>query len=333
METILITGGHGGIGLACSKELASRPELDIVLAGRSMDRMEAIARPLQASRGGKVRTLLLDISSLTSVRSAAAQMRTMLDRGEVALLKAVLCNAGGQFRGPISYTPDGHEETFATNHLGNVLLVNLLLDRVAEDGRIVFTASGTHDPDTADGKFVGKAAEPNAIALANDGKDRAKPLSGGVRYTTSKLCTILFAYELDRRLRQAGSSIASIAFDPGSIPETGLLRTMPKPVQWLAKTAAMKGLMKRMGITQGSVGFSGTSLARIAASPDFANASGRYLQSNDGRLIEQRSSTVSYDQVKAAQLWADSETLVHLRSDEKPALLAKAHPQLKVSVA
>ena len=328
METILITGGHGGIGLVCSEDLAARPELDLVLAGRSLDRMEAVAERLRASRSGQVRTLLLDVSSLVSVRSAAAQMRAMLDRGEVAPLKAILCNAGGQFRGPISYTVDGYEETFATNHLGHFLLVNLLLDRVAEDGRIVFTASGTHDPETADGKLVGKAAEPNAIALANDGKAGAKPLSGGVRYTTSKLCTILFAYELDRRLRHAGHSIASIAFDPGSIPETGLLRTMPKPVQWLARTPMMKTLMKRMGVTQGSVGFSGASLARIAAAPDFANASGKYLQSNDGRLIERRSSSVSYDPARAARLWADSATLVHLRPDERPTLLAEVKPQL-----
>ena len=327
MGTVLITGGHGGIGLACSEDLASRPELDLVLAGRNMDRMEPIARHLEGNRGGKIRTLLLDISSMVSVRSAAKQLGAMLDSGEIAPLQAIVCNAGGQFRGPISYSADGYEETFATNHLGNFLLVNLLLDRVMENGRIVFTASGTHDPDTADGKFVGKAAEPDAIVLANDGKNGKKPLSGGVRYTSSKLCTILFAYELDRRLRRAGSPMASIAFDPGFIPETGLLRTMPKPVRWLAKTSAMKGLMRRMGVTQGSLEFSGTSLARIAASTDFANGSGKYFQSSDGRLVEQHSSGMSYDEARAAQLWLDSEILVHLQPNEQPALLTRVEPR------
>ena len=324
MATILITGGHAGIGLACSEELASRPDTDLVLAGRSMDRMEEVAKRLRASHGGKVDTLALDMSSLASVRSAAQHLRAMLERKEIAPLQSVICNAGGQFRGPISYSADGYEETFATNHLGNFLLVNLLLDQIAKNGRIVFTASGTHDPDTIDGRMVGRAAEPNAVALANDGKNGAKPLSGGVRYTTSKLCTILFAYELDRRLRRAGSSIASIAFDPGSIPETGLLRTMPRPVQWLTKTAALKSLMKRMGVTQGSIAFSGASLARITADPAFAKKSGSYLQSDDGRLIERRSSTVSYDEAKAARLWQDSETLVQLQSAERPSLLATA---------
>ena len=186
--------------------------------------------------------------------------------------------------GPITYSPEGYETTFATNYLGHFLLVELLVGCLRDGGRVVFTASGTHDPDTTDGKMVGVAAEPDAVALANEGKTDTKPLSAGKRYSTSKLCTILSAYELDRRLRRAGSSIASIAFDPGSIPETGLMRTMPTPVQVLAKTSVMKWLLKRLGVTQSSVGFSGASLASLAADPAYANASGKYLQANRGTL-------------------------------------------------
>ena len=83
----------------------------------------------------------------------------------------------------------------------------------------------------------------------------------------SKLCSILYAYELHRRLRRAGSSIASIAFDPGAVPQTGLLRTMPKPVQWLAKTRLMKWITRRVGVTHGSISFSGASLAKVATDP------------------------------------------------------------------
>lgn len=324
MAAALVTGGHAGIGLACCERLASQPGLHLVLAGRSMERMDAVARQLRAAHHVDVATLALDTSSLASVRSAAARLRTLLDDENAGPLQAILCNAGGQFRGPISFSPDGYEDTFATNYLGHFLLVELLLDRVADDGRIVFTTSGTHDPGTADGRVVGRAAEPNGIALARDGRNGAKPLSPGVRYATSKLCMILHAYELDRRLRQAGSAIASIAFDPGSVPETGLLRTMPRPVQWFARTRAAKGIGRRMGVTQGSVGFSGAALARLATDPAFAHATGTYQQSNDGRLLERRSSAVSYDHDKAAQLWRDSETLVHLRPDERSALWERA---------
>ena len=320
MATVLITGGHAGIGLACSRQLAGEPELRLVLAGRSIERMEPVARELRAAHGIDVDVLPLDTSSLASVRAAAAQLRAMLADDATGPLQAILCNAGGQFRGPLSRSVDGYEQTFATNYLGHFLLVQLLLDQVASDGRIVFTSSGTHDPETADGRLVGKAAAADAAALANTGRN-GKPFPAGIRYTTSKLCMMLFAYELDRRLRRSGSPIASVAFDPGSIPETGLLRTLPKPAQWLIRTQAMKAVMRRMGVTQGSVGFSGAALARLATDPAFADASGKYFQSNDGRLIERRSSVASYDAAAAAHLWADSETLVDLRPEERPALL------------
>ena len=118
-------------------------------------------------------------------------------------LHGIVCNAGAQANGPATYSVDGYETTFAGNCLGHFLLVNLLLDSVAAGGRIVWTASGTHDPALMDGKSVGKAVDPDAKTLAQQGRD-GEPISGGRRYATSKLCIILYAYELDRRLRRAG---------------------------------------------------------------------------------------------------------------------------------
>ena len=317
VPTALITGGHAGIGFECATQLASRSRYNLVLAGRSMEQIEAAAQQLRTDYGIRVSTLKLDTSSLSSVRDAATKFRAMLDSGEVDSFQALLCNAGGYFRGPLSYSKDGYETTFATNCLGHFLLIELLTERMGDNGRIVFTASGTHDPDTTDGKMVGIAAEPDAIALANGGKDAGKFLSAGKRYSTSKLCTILYAYELHRRLRRAGSSITSIAFDPGSVPQTGLIRTMPKPVQWLAKTSFMKWLAKRVGITQGSLSFSGASLAKVAADPAYSNASGKYFQSNNNTLSDTRSSKLSYDEQRALKLWNDSKSLVRLQPDEE----------------
>ena len=172
-----------------------------------------------------------------------------------------------------------------------------------------------------DGKLSGAVVEPNAIALANDGKNGRKPTSAGKRYSTSKLCNILHAYELDRRLRRSGSSIASIAFDPGSTAGTGFVRGMPKLVQWLSTTAFSRWLQRRLGVTMGDVEFSGRSLGKIAADPGFANASGQYFQSNDGRLLRVRSSKMSYDEQRATRLWNDSRELVHLLPSEESALL------------
>jgi NAD(P)-dependent dehydrogenase (short-subunit alcohol dehydrogenase family) len=317
LSTAFITGGHAGIGFECAKQLAARSGYDLVLAGRNVEKVSIAAQRLRTAYGIKVSTLKLDTSSLSSVREAAAEFRAMLDSGETASFQALLCNAGGYFNGPPSYSSDGCEITFATNCLGHFLLLQLLIKRMENNGRIVFTASGTHDPDTADGRVVGIVAEPDAIALANDGKNGRKALSAGKRYSTSKLCAILYAYELHRRLLRAGSSISSIAFDPGAIPETGLLRTMPKPMQWLAKSLFMKWISIRVGVTQGSLGFSGASLARVASDPAYMKGSGKYFQSNNGVLTDRCSSRLSYDEQRAVKLWNDSKRLVRLQPYEE----------------
>jgi NAD(P)-dependent dehydrogenase (short-subunit alcohol dehydrogenase family) len=316
MPTAVITGGHSGIGYSCARYLASHHKWDLVLAGRSPEKMSKAVNELRKVADVKVTTLALDTSSLASVRAAAAQCIAMLNSGEIVSLDALLCNAGGRFDGPVAYSEDGYEVTFASNCLGHFLLTCLLVDHMGPKGRIVFTASGTHDPDTVDGKLVGAAVEPDGEVLANMSKDGSKPISAGKRYSTSKLCNILNAYELHRRLRESGSSLVAMAFDPGSIPDTGFLRTLPTPVQWLAKTAFMRWVSRRLCVTMGSVDFSGASLARLAADPGYETGSGKYFQSNDGKLIEARSSTLSYDEDRAANLWNQMQRLARLRREE-----------------
>lgn len=308
MSAILITGGHGGLGFACCKHLAQHSGREIILAGRSMAKMEEAAQELRRD-GAVVMLLELDTSSLASVRTAAARFRLMIENKEVTSLEAILCNAGGRFEKQ-SYSLDGFETTFATNCIGHFLLVTLLIDLVNDGGRVVFTASGTHDPDTMDGKMVGAVVEPDAFTLAHDGKDGKKPTSAGKRYSTSKLCNVLEGYELARRLKDSGSNIASIVYDPGCTSGTGFLREMPKPVRWLSTTKLFESLLRRLGVTMGSLEFSGACLAKLAIEPEFADGSGKYYQSRDGKLIERESSTLSYDEIRARKLWDDMAKLV-----------------------
>lgn len=318
MPTVLITGGHSGIGLECSRELARR-KCDIILAGRSPERMEVVARELTTAHGVRVFMVSLDTGSLASVRRAAAEVRTLLDDAHVGGLDAILCNAGVGGTTPVTYTPDGYETTFATNHLGHFLLVNLLIDRLDERGRVVFTASGTHDPDTGDGRF-GSVVEPDANALAHQGKTH-KAIGAQNRYSTSKLCNVLCAYELHRRLRRSELHIASIAFDPGGIPESSLGRHLPRLLLAFIRSRFAKWLMKRMGVNVGNLSVAGVSLAKLAVDPTYADASGKYYQADERTMRERKSSALSYDPGRAAKLWSDSEALVHLQPDEKPSRL------------
>lgn len=316
MSTILFIGGNSGIGLESVKNLSVKSDMNLILAGRNLEKINALADLLKRQNELlRIKTIKLDVSSLTSVREVAQQINRLIAAGEIGKLDALACNAGVQFLNSISYSTDGYEETFATNFLGHFLLVNLLRDEMAENGRIVFTASGTHDPETMDGKMVGRPVEPDAIKLANTGKDGEKPISGGQRYTTSKLCVILFAYELDRRLRMSGDSIESIAFDPGFIPETGLARSAPTFVQFLSTTRLVKWFVGKMGVTMSTARFSGAGLAEIIISPEFKNSSGKYIQAKDGKLEEARSSKTSYDRMLAARLWTDAERLAGVKTE------------------
>ncbi|WDS37030.1 SDR family NAD(P)-dependent oxidoreductase [Pseudoxanthomonas sp.] len=315
MSTVLITGGHSGLGFEASKQLASMGS-DLVIAGRDLGRIGDAASELRSVFGVKVHALQMDVSSLDSVRRAAAICEGKIRNGEMGRLQAVICNAGGSFPGEVAFSADGYEITFATNYLGHFLLVQLLLESLTDEGRIVFVASGTHDPDTSDGKLVGKALTADVSALARLGRGGATSSTFGQRYATSKLCMILCAYELDRRLRRAGRSTSSIAYDPGSIPETGLMRGLPAPLQWLSKTSAMRLASKMMGITQGRLDFSGASMARIAIDPAYAHVSGKYLQSSNGKLSVTKSSVASYNEASAAKLWDDSQRLADSQGSE-----------------
>jgi len=318
MPTVLITGGNSGIGFECVKHLATLG-VDIVLAGRSALRLEEAATEIRKCSKPKVTNLVMDVSSLGAVRLAAARCRKLIEMGEIDQLDAILCNAGATFRGDPSYSKDGYELTFATNYLGHFLLTQLLLDSLKDTGRVVFTASGTHDPDTADGKLIGRAVRPDALGLARTGLSDTTTLSGGQRYSTAKLCTVLHAYELDRRLKAVGAAISSVAYDPGAIAETGLLRDLPAELRALIGSPPARWLMKKVGVTTGDLVLSGHALADLAVSGPFT--SGCYYQWNNGSLNQRRSAAMSYDTSLAETLWRDSENLVGLNLAERPARL------------
>ncbi|WP_428391011.1 SDR family NAD(P)-dependent oxidoreductase [Lichenicoccus sp.] len=307
MPTMMMTGGHAGIGLVAAQTLAGRFGCDLILTGRNPERVEAAARRLRETTGVRVDVVELDLSSLASVRAGVARCKALLQSGrpEDSELGGIVCNAGAQFHGPVSYSADGYEMTFAGNCLGHFLLVDLMLDSVAQDGRIVWTSSGTHDTASMDGRSVGAAVEPDARALVRQGRN-GKPISGGRRYATSKLCVILYAYELDRRLRRTGARTSSIAYDPGFLPDTGMGRGAPA----IFRSSAVKFLLRMIGMTMGRMPLSGEALALLTIDPAFAGASGRYFHSKNGKVGEARSSLASYDEVKAAKLWRDSEELV-----------------------
>src|SRR5260370_30102072 len=139
----------------------------------------------------------------------------------------------------------------------------------------------------------------------------ADPGNAGRRaYTTSKLCNVMFAYELSRRLKAEGhNGITVTAFDPGLMPGTGLARDYG-PVQKFLWNFVLPALRFIPGVNGARK--SGDDLARLALDPELEGVSGKYFVVRKSVL----SSKESYRERKAAELWDSSVSMVHLKPQE-----------------
>lgn len=295
-KTAVITGGNTGLGLECARSLLANDDTwHVVLAVRDTARGTSAVAELAVPQ--RCTVLPLDLASLASARAFGERLS---DTG-LPPLRAVVCNAGLQVPAGIQLTHDGIEMTFGVNHLGHFAFVRGLLDQVAAPARIIVVSSGTHDP----AKFTGmphprytsadELAHPPAWASASD--------EGRRRYTTSKLCNMLFAYELDRRLGGGAGGVTVTAYDPGLMPGSGLGRGYP-PLQKFAWHYVLPLLRVLPNVTTARA--SGKRLAALVGDPAFDGVTGAYFE---GRKAI-RSSVDSYDEALALDLWETSERLV-----------------------
>lgn len=285
-RTVLITGGTGSLGFHTAQAILADGGWRVVITGRNDSAVASAAERLGEGALGR----RLDLGSLAEVRRFARDQPP---------LDAVICNAGlVSFTGRRS-TRDGIEETFGVNHLAHFLLVQDLLPTMPAGGRVIFVTSATHDPDQRTGfpppRFT--AAHELAHPPADDAEDPTR--AGQARYTASKLCNILAAYEYARRIPAETATFN--AFDPGQMPGTGLARDY-RGVRAFVWHRIMPALTLIPGINRHTPQRSAARLARLVLDPALAGTTGRYFSS--GR--EARSSAQSYDQRLAADLWQAS---------------------------
>jgi len=231
---IAITGSNSGIGASAAKQLLQSGH-KVYHACRTADgAAEAVA---SAGGGVALECNLADLSSVRAFAEALSQQEPALD---------VLClNAGvspSRKAEVPARTKDGFEATIGINHLGHFLLANLLQPTLARNqGTLVVTASGVHDPESAGGTVQGDPATGATLgdlsglgAVAAGGAtmvDGATTYGGAKAYHDSKLCNVLFAREAHRRWNPAGLNVRS--FNPGLITETGLFRAARED-NWLS---------------------------------------------------------------------------------------------------
>jgi NAD(P)-dependent dehydrogenase (short-subunit alcohol dehydrogenase family) len=202
----VVTGANTGLGFETAQVLAARGA-SVVLAVRNVEKgKQAAARIAAAAPGATVTVQELDLSSLDSVRAAAAELRA----GHPGI-DLLICNAGVMYP-PKQTTGDGFELQFGTNHLGHFALTGLLLDQMlpVPGSRVVTVSSVGH----------------RMQARINfDDLQWERSYSRVGAYGQSKLANLMFTYELQRRLSGAGTTIA-VAAHPG-FAATELMRHTP----------------------------------------------------------------------------------------------------------
>jgi len=277
-KTVVVTGGNSGIGLETAAALAGAGAR-VLITARDRARGEAALGELRRrGRRDDAELAVFDLGDLASVRAGAAELLDRCERLDV------LVNNAGVVLSDRRESADGHEATFAINHLGPFLLTQLLLERLkaSAPARIVNVASTAH-----------KGARHG---LDFDDLQSRRGYGGMQVYSKSKLANIYFTSELSRRL--AGTGVTANCLHPGTVAtgygrdgdSTGFLAFGLKVIKPFILTAE-----------QGA-----RTSVFLASSPEVAGVSGGYFVKCKARTP----SKAAQDDDAARRLWKVSEELV-----------------------
>lgn len=288
----IVTGANSGIGLEAARVLAARGA-HVVLACRDAGRGAAALGAIRAAHPDvSAEVATLDLASLASVRSFASEFVAKHDRLDL------LCNNAGVMALPAATTADGFEMQFGTNHLGHFALTCRLLDRLlaAPAARIVTISSSLHRP--------GRIRWDDLQRRRSYGKWRA--------YAQSKLANLLFAFELERRLRRANARAISVAAHPG-YAATNLVTVGPR-LSGARVFGSLAGLGNRLLAQDARGGALPTLYAAVAPGVnggDYIGPDGVFEMR--GAPVHVRASARARNAADAARLWDLSTELTRER--------------------
>ncbi len=210
----IVTGANTGLGYETSLAMVKKG-LKVVMACRNLSKAEAAKlRILSEVPNGELEILQVDLSKLESVHHAAEEFRNKHNTLDI------LVNNAGIMYPPYSKTEDGFESQMAANCFGHFLFTSLLIDLIPDspDSRITWLSSLAHKTGRIHFDDINSEKEYSKLAS----------------YAQSKLACLMYALELDRKLKVAGKKIKSNAAHPG-VSLTDLSRNTNKWVYQLMK--------------------------------------------------------------------------------------------------
>lgn len=289
-RTFIVTGANSGLGLETTRAVA-RSGARVIMAVRNLDKGRNALDELRAEQPQAALDLRhLDLSDLDSVRAFA---ETVIADGTPV---DVLINNAGIMMCPRTLTKQGFEQQLGTNHLGHFALTALLLGTLkgGTDPRVVTVSSMLHKGGSIDFDDITgeRAYSPNAA------------------YRQSKFANVLFALELDRRLRATGSPVRSLLAHPGysatnlqNTGPTGLNRLVMRLGNGFAAQSARMGALPQLYAATNPAAVSGQFIG-----PD------RYMEMRGHPTVVQPAEPAK-NPVTAQRLWTLSEELTGIHFD------------------
>ncbi|XP_002742225.1 retinol dehydrogenase 14-like [Saccoglossus kowalevskii] len=258
----LITGSTDGIGKHTALRLAQAGGT-VLVHGRNRAKGEKVVEELKTATGNpNIELFTADFSSLDHIRQMSREVHERHSRIDV------LINNAGVWENQRILSQEGYEMTLAVNVLAPFLLTSLLLDLIPKgrvDSRILIVSSMTQ-----------------AYNIDFSNLQFERDYSGFAAYGLSKLCDIVFSYELSDRLRPLG--IIVNCCDPGTV-NTNMLMKSYGPIG--------------IPIEQADNEF------YLATDPKFTGVTGKYFV----QLQDTSSASISYDIKTRRRLWQIMEQM------------------------
>ncbi|KAI8576442.1 hypothetical protein K450DRAFT_256773 [Umbelopsis ramanniana AG] len=290
-KTVLITGcTFGGLGYETARVVSKHHAGLVIVAGRKQEALDDAIEKIKAETpSANLRSLVIDLASLESVRHAAAEVNTYPEAIDVLINNAAIMAS------PYHTTKDGFEAQFGTNHIGPFLFTNLILPKIL--------ASKTGAPRIVNVSSNGHTLSP--IHFDDPFFDNGKAYNKWWAYGQSKTANILFSRELTKRYKSAG--LTAFSPHPGVI-FTNLARDVDM-AEFSVPIKDYEGNVLQVSEADFKSLGAGTATHIVAAfDPNIASESGSYME--DCQIAMDQAKPYAKDDTEAAKLWALSEEIV-----------------------
>ncbi|KAI3694336.1 hypothetical protein L1987_77300 [Smallanthus sonchifolius] len=288
----IITGATSGLGAAAALAL-SKEGFFVVLAGRSSHKLSKVIFDIRRqNKEAHLEGFEVDLSSFSSIMIFKKSLEKWLLDSDMHPSVQLLINNAGILSTTSRLTTEGHDRMMGTNYIGAFSLTEVLLPLLKNSpipSRIVNVSSFTHRN--------ASSFRPDRGTVSGKSFSEFKNYPCAEIYEHSKLCLLLFSYELHRQLHltEGSQTISVMAVDPGAV-KTEIMREVP----WFISQAAFVSL-RFLGLLQSPKAGVSSILDAALAPPE---TSGLYFFGGNGRTVD--SSALSYNLKLSRELWATS---------------------------